>query len=123
LYIDPMEQWFNYIHKHPTLRKDEFKGMASVAQEMYNICDIAKELVETVEQKELPPLLEFIRSDFGYVNRDKINSYAEGEDILAIKKAHENLTKWIKKNTKYLNALFAKHLEWGKLILLKWQKI
>lgn len=119
LHIDPMEQWFNYIHKHPTLRKDEFKGMASVAQELYNICDITKELVETVEQKELPPLLEFIKSDFHYGNRDKMNSYAEGEDILALKKAHGKLTVWIKKNTKYLNTLFTKHPEWQKVDLLK----
>ena len=119
LHIDPMEQWFNYIHKHPTLRKDEFKGVASVAQELYNICDIAKELIETVEQKELPPLLEFIKSDFPYGNRDKINSYAEGEDVVALKKAHENLTGWIKKNTKYLRALFAKHPEWQEIDFAK----
>lgn len=122
LHIDPMEQWFNYIHKHPTLRKDEFKGMASVAQELYNICDIAKELIETVEKKELLPLLEFIKSDFPYGNRDKINSYAEGEDILAIKKSHENLTAWIKKNTKYLNALFARHPQWQKIDFTKHAK-
>lgn len=119
LHIDPMEQWFNYIHKHPTLRKDEFKGMASVAQELYNICDIAKELIEEVEQKELPPQLEFIKSDFPYGNRDKINSYAEGEDIVALKKSHENLTAWIKKNTKYLHALFAKHPEWQEIDFAK----
>ena len=122
LHIDPMEQWFSYIHKHPVRRKDEFKGMASVAQELYNICDIAKELIETIEQKELPPLLEFIKSDFPYGNRDKINSYAEGEDILAIKKSHENLTLWIKKNIKYLNALFAKHYEWQKVDFIKHTK-
>lgn len=122
LHIDPMEQWFSYIHKHPVRRKDEFKGMASVAQELYNICDIAKELIETIEQKELPPLLEFIKSDFPYGNRDKINSYAEGEDILAIKKSHENLMAWIKKNTKYLNALFAKHPEWQKVDFTKHAK-
>jgi hypothetical protein len=119
LHIDPMEYWFNYIHKHPTLRKDEFKGMASVAQELYNVCDIAKELIKVVEQKELPPLLEFIKSDFPYGNRDKINSYAEGEDIVALKKAHENLTVWIKKNTKYLHTLFAKHPEWQKIDFAK----
>lgn len=119
LHIDPMEQWFNYIHKHPTLRKDELKGMASVAQELYNICDIAKELVEATEQKELPPLLEFIKSDFPYGNKDKINSYAEGEDIVALKKAHEKLITWIKKNTKYLNALFAKHTDWKKVDFTK----
>lgn len=119
LHIDPMEQWFNYIHKHPTLRKDEFKGMASVAQELYNVCDIAKELIETVEQKELPSLLEFIKSDFPYGNRDKTNSYAEGEDIAALKKAHENLIVWIKKNTKYLQTLFAKHPEWQKIDFAK----
>ena len=117
LHIDPMEQWFNYIHKHPVRRKDEFKGMASVAQELYNICDIAKELIEEVEQKELPPLLEFIKSDFPYGNRDKINSHADGEDILVIKKAHENLTLWIKRNTKYLDDLFAKHPQWQKIVL------
>ena len=122
LHIDPMEQWFNYIHKHPVRRKDEFKGVASVAQELYNICDIAKELIETVEQKELPPLLEFIKSDFPYGNRDKINSYAEGEDILAIKKACEDLTIWIKKNTKYLNTLFVKHPEWQKIDFTKHTK-
>ena len=119
LHIDPMEQWFSYMHKHPTLRKDEFKGVASVAQELYNICDIAKELIEEVEQKELPPLLEFIKSDFPYGNRDKINSYAEGEDTIALKKAHENLTAWIKKNTKYLRTLFAKHPDWQKVDYLK----
>jgi hypothetical protein len=122
LHIDPMEHWFNYIHKHPVHRKDEFKGMASVAQELYNICDIAKELIEVVEQKELPPLLEYIKSDFPYGNRDKINSYAEGEDVLAIKKSHETLILWIKKNTKYLNTLFAKHPEWQKVDFIKHTK-
>lgn len=122
LHIDPMEQWFNYIHKHPTLRKDEFKGMASVAQEFYNICDIAKELVEAVEQKELPPFLEFIKSDFGYTDRDKLNSYADGEDILAVKKANEQFIAWVKKNTKYLNGMFDKHPEWQKVNFVKMVK-
>lgn len=119
LHIDPMEQWFSYIHRHPTLRKDEFKGLACVAQELYNFCDIGIELIETIENKSLPPFLEFVKSDFLYVHQDKINSYAEGEDILATKKAHENLTVWIKKNTKYLNALFAKHPEWQKVDIPK----
>lgn len=122
LHIDPMEQWFNYIHKHPTRRKDEFKGLASIAQELYNFCDITKELLEIVLQKELPPLLEFIKSDFLYVNRDKINSYAEGEDILVTKKAHEKLTIWIKKNNKYINDLCSKHPEWQKVDLHKLAK-
>ncbi len=113
LHIDPMEQWFNYIHKHPTLRKDEFKGLAGVAQELYNICDILKELIEVIEQKEIPPLLEFIKSDFIYANRDKVNSHASGEDILAIKKSLNDLTEWVKKNKKYLNDLFSKHPEWN----------
>ena len=122
LHIDPMEQWFSYIHKHPTLRKDEFKGLACVAQELYNFCDIGIDLIETIENKKLPPFLEFVKSDFLYVHQDKINSCAEGEDILATKKAHENLTKWIKKNTKYLNALFEKHPDWQKVDLSKTAK-
>lgn len=115
LHIDPMEQWFAYIHKHPVLRKDEFKGLANVAQELYNFCDIIKNMIEVAEQKQLPPFVEFIKSDFIYTNRDKINSYAEGDDILAIKKSLSDITYWIKKNKKYINSLFTKHPEWKSI--------
>ncbi len=118
LSIDPLEEWFNYVHRHEIMRKDELKGLAGVAQELYNICDILGEVVETVEGKKLPPFLEFVKSDFGYHDREKMNKLAEGEDILAVKKANENLIEWLTKNKEYIDEVFAKHPEWEKVNFL-----
>ncbi len=118
-HIDPLEKWFNYVHKHDVFRKDELKGTAGVAQELYNFCDILREVIETIEGKKLPPFLEFVTSDFPYHNRDKMNQYAEGEDIVAVKRANENLITWIVENTDYIDDIFTKHPEWEKVDFLE----
>jgi len=119
LSIDPLEEWFNYVHRHEIMRKDELKGLAGVAQELYNFCDILREVVETVDGKKLPPFLEFVKSDFAHHDRDKMNKYAEGEDIMAIKKANEHLIEWLTKNKEYIDGIYAKHPEWQKVDLLE----
>lgn len=118
LSIDPLEEWFNYVHRHEIMRKDELKGLAGVAQELYNFCDILREVVETVDGKKLPPFLEFVKSDFGYHDREKMNKFAEGEDIVAIKKANEHLIEWLIKNKEFIDGVFAKHPEWEKIDFL-----
>jgi hypothetical protein len=118
LSIDPLEEWFNYVHRHEIMRKDELKGLAGVAQELYNFCDVLREVVETVDGKKLPPFLEFVKSDFGYHDREKMNKFAEGEDIVAIKKANENLIEWLTKNKEFIDGVFAKHPEWEKVDFL-----
>ncbi len=118
LSIDPLEEWFNYIHRHEIMRKDELKGLAGVAQELYNFCDILREVIETAEGKKLPPFLEFVKSDFAHHDREKMNKFAEGEDIMAIKKANEHLIEWLTKNKEYLDDIFAKHPEWQKTDLI-----
>jgi hypothetical protein len=122
LSIDPLEDWFNYIHRHDIMRKDELKGFAGVAQELYNLCDIMREVIETVDGKKLPPFLEFVKSDFGYYDREKMNRYAEGEDIMAIKKASEQLIAWLTKNQEYIDGIFAQHADWEKIDFLNLAK-
>jgi hypothetical protein len=92
--------------------------MAGVAQELYNFCDVIRDLIEHVEGKELPPFLQYVKSDFHISDRDKVNTYAEGEDILAIKKANEKLIAWITKNKDYIDDIFSKHTDWEKVDLL-----
>lgn len=116
--IDPLEGWFNYIHRHDVRRKDELKGLAGVAQEFYNFCDILREVIEVTDGKKLPPFLEVVKSDFAYHDREKMNTYAEGEDILAIKKANEHLMGWLIENKEYIDDIFTKHPEWQKVDFL-----
>lgn len=118
LIFDPLEQWYNYVHKHDLLRKDELKGMAGVAQELYNFCDIIRALIEHVEGKKLPPFLQHVKSDFYISDRDKVNTYARGEDILAIKKANEKMIGWIMKNKDYIDDIYSKHDDWEKVDIL-----
>lgn len=118
LIFDPLEQWYNYVHKHDLLRKDELKGMTGVAQELYNFCDIIRSLIEHVEGKELPPFLQYVKSDFYISDRDKVNTYAKGEDILAIKKANEKMIAWITKNKDYIDDINSKHDDWEKVDIL-----
>lgn len=119
LSIDPLEEWFNYIHRHAILRKDELKGLAGVAQELYNFCEVLREVVETIDGKKLPPFLEFVKSDFAHHDREKMNKFAEGEDIVAIKKANEHLIEWLTTNKDYIDDIFAKHPEWQKVDLIE----
>lgn len=111
LSIDPLGDWSYYIQKHSLLRKDELKGLAGVAQEIYHLGDILRDIFELVSGEALPPLVEFVKSDF-YHDRDKVNQYAEGQDILAIKKANQQLLKWISDNENYLHEMFVKNPEW-----------
>ncbi len=104
LNIDPLEEWYYYIQRHSQQRRDEFKGLASVAQDLYALCNIITEIIEIVSGKKLPPFVEFIHSDF-LSFRSKKNEYATGDDIVAIKGTHAKLLAWIKKNRKILERI------------------
>jgi len=118
LNIDPLGDWSYYIQKHSLLRRDELKGLAGVAQELYHLSDILRDIFETVSGETLPPLVEFVKSDF-YHDRDKVNQYAEGQDILTIKKANQRLLKWISDNESYLHEIFVKNPEWTPINFLE----
>lgn len=118
LHIDPLENWYNYIHRHDIMRKDELKGLAGIAQELYNFSDVLVDAIEKLEGKKLPPFLEFVKSDFAYHDREKMNSYADGEDILAIKKSGKDLIKWLTDNKEYLDGIFDKHPDWKRVDFL-----
>lgn len=104
LNIDPLEEWYYYLQKHPQRRRDELKGLASVAQDLYGLCNILTEVIEIVTGKKLPPFLEYIHADLPSP-RTKRNEYADGEDIAAIRAAHVRLLEWIERNKDFLTRI------------------
>jgi hypothetical protein len=111
LNIDPNKEWYNYIQKHSQRKRDEFRGLASVAQELYNFCNILTEVIEISENKKLTPFIEFVYADFSFVNDKQINTLARGDDILAIQKTAQDLISWLKNNEKYLHDFYANNPE------------
>ncbi len=63
--IDPLENWYYYIHLHPQWRRDLFKGGAMLAQELYTVYDLVLEVAEAVFGKKLPPIFELLYGDRG----------------------------------------------------------
>lgn len=90
--IDPVASWFYYIQKHPIGRREEFKGAALLAQDIYNVCDLIAEFLEKMTGEKREPLYDFLDKDFyGARHREK---YASGSDIKIIKNIAEILEKW-----------------------------
>lgn len=92
--IDPLEHWYYYTRKHPQWRRDELKGMASVAQDLYGLCDILTDVIEMNTGEKLPPLFDFLHPDFKPFHMKK-TEYAGGEDLLTIKDAFLELKSWM----------------------------
>jgi len=92
--MDPLERWFPYIQKHSRVRKDQLKGPAAIAQDLY---DIGYDLMEIAYGEKLPQLLDLLHPDIKPYMMDRAE-YASGEDIKAITAAFDKLQKWIKKN-------------------------
>ncbi len=93
-HIDPLAQWYYYIKKHSQRRRDELKGMASVAQDLYGICDILIEMIEIETGEKMPPLLDFLHSDIQPMGMKKVE-YAGGTDLQVIKDVVSEFQSWI----------------------------
>ncbi len=103
LRIDPLEKLFYYIKKHPINQRDWLKGKAIVSQDLYLICDIIAEILRIItgkEQKLLPDLVYRNK----YISDFQTIEYADGIDILAIKKTLNDLKEYLA-NKEYLLAL------------------
>ncbi len=104
--IDPLEYWFYYIELHPRWRKDLFKGVALLAQEMYMIYDILTEVETTITGEIAPSLLEFLHGDNRFVSfLMPKREYAEGVDVKALWATINQFDNWSKlaKNKAYVN--------------------
>ncbi len=102
--MDPLERWFNYIQRHSRTRRDQLKGLASVAQDLYGFCDIAYEIMEKGYAEKLPPLLDFLHPDIKPYLMERAE-YASGEDIKAISAAFNKVRDWIKGNADLIEEL------------------
>jgi hypothetical protein len=107
--IDPMKHWYYYLQKHDQLRRDEISGLGGVAQELYNFCKIVKNLIETVDKKILPPFIEYIQEGFLSPNEKQISKYAEGIDVLVVKKIANEFLKWLKENSTIIDEAIKLH--------------
>jgi hypothetical protein len=107
--IDPMKDWYYYLQKHDQLRRDEISGLGGVAQELYNFCKIVKNAIETVDKKVLPPFIEYIQEGFLSPNEKQISKYADGIDILVVKKVANDFLKWLKDNSEIIDESIKLH--------------
>lgn len=95
--IDPLEHWYYYIHRHPQWRKDLFKGEALLAQELYIICDLLSDVVETVSGEKQPPMFEML---YGEKNIHPYliprTEYVHGTDAKSMWAAIKKFKDWMK---------------------------
>lgn len=103
LIIDPLEKWYSFLQRLPQWRKDELKGEALLAQDLYGLCEIVADIIENVSSTRPQGLLETLRSDLPFPDNKRIE-YASGTDIEAIKFASLQLETWLA-NKKNLNVL------------------
>jgi len=90
LRIDPLEKLYYYIERHPRNQKDWLKGKAILSQDLYLICDIIVNILKITtgnDQKLLPELIYHNK----YISDFYTTEYADGIDILAIKKTLTDL--------------------------------
>jgi len=108
LIIDPLEKWYPFLQKLPQWRRDELKGEALLAQDLYGLCEIIADILEIVTGTPPAGLLESLRSDFAPAEYTR-NEYASGTDIEAIKLAASKLKTWMadEKSSKLLNEISA----------------
>ena len=91
--IDPLEKWYPFIQRLPQWRKDELKGEALLAQDLYGLCKLISDVIEIVTGDRPRALQEELQSNF-LGRRDKQNEYASGTDIEAIKLAATKFREW-----------------------------
>ena len=103
LIIDPLEKWYPLLQRLPQWRKDELKGEALLAQDLYGLCEIIADVLEAVTTIRPQDLLEITRRN-SLVPDNKQNEYAHGTDIEAIKSAVLKFKDWLANevNTKIL---------------------
>ena len=95
--IDPLEHWYYYIHRHPQWRKDLFKGEALLAQELYIICDLLSETLETVTTKKQPQIFELIYGQHNiYPYLIPQTEYVHGTDVKSMWAAINQFKEWSK---------------------------
>lgn len=102
--IDPLGQWYYYLEKHPQTRKDQLKGAAILAQELYRLCDLIVDTVEMATGEKQKPLLDFLHPDIKPFGIENIE-YATGTDFNAIEGSLKQMKVWIanKKNLKLVD--------------------
>src|SRR5665213_115415 len=94
LIIDPLEKWYPFLQRLPQWRKDELKGEALLAQDLYGLCEIIAEVLEIVSGVRPKELLEKLRFDSPFPDTMR-NEYASGTDIEAIKLAVSKFKDWL----------------------------
>ncbi len=98
--IDPLEHWYYYIRRHPMWRRDDFKGEALLAQELYIVADLVAEVLEKVSGKAQPPIFELMYGDknmypYGLPRRE----YVHGIDIKSMWTSIKNFRDWASENS------------------------
>lgn len=97
--IDPLENWYYYIHRHPQWRKDLFKGEALLAQELYIICDLLSEILEAVDNKKQPQIFELIYGQHKiYPYLIPQIEYIHGTDVKSMWTAIDKFREWSKQD-------------------------
>ena len=106
LIIDPLEKWYPFLQRIPQWRKDELKGEALLAQDLYGLCEIIADILEIVSGVRPQGLIEKLRSNFPFPD-NKRNEYARGTDVEALKLVVSKLKIWIadEKNSKIINEI------------------
>lgn len=113
-YIDPLEHWYYYIHRHPQWRKDLFKGEALLAQELYVICDLLSDVVEAVSGERQPPMFEML---YGEKNIHPYliprTEYIHGTDVKSMWVTIKKFKEWMKleKNSDFVEKTTAENLQ------------
>lgn len=111
LSVDPNKEWYNYIQKHSQRKRDELRGHAAIAQELYNLCNILRKVIKQAGNIKLLPFIEFIHANSPFIQDKQINTLARGEDILAILQASRDLIKWLIENKEYLEKFYKNNPE------------
>src|SRR3989338_2721914 len=52
MFIDPLKDWYEYIEKHPTYKKDLLRGNAASAQRCYEVCGLISSILEIVTKEK-----------------------------------------------------------------------
>lgn len=103
VFFDPLADWYDYVKRHSQKRKDELSGVAALAQDLYNLCDLISEVLELACGEKRKPLRQFLDEGFP-VNRPH-EEYKHGTDWAAINTAAKMMSDWLSKNTKLLKEL------------------
>ncbi|MCL6096289.1 MAG: hypothetical protein M1444_01200 [Patescibacteria group bacterium] len=112
--IDPLEHWYYYINRHPLWRRDDFKGEALLAQELYVIAELIEEVLENVSGEKQPPIFELIyRVNKIYPYNIPQKEYVHGTDVKSMWSSLEKFKLWGKEksNKELISDLTLERLE------------